>query len=481
MINTNKKILYSLLAAFVLFSASCSKSFLDEESSTSLPASSAIRSVTDLTSAVNGVYMQLLGDPDQSFRFYYGGDFALYADIKGPDMYSPDANLNQLSPVGRYVHEPLSNFSSGYYKTMYVALARVNDILTKSSVLNVSDDKKAAFDDAIGQLYALRGLIHFDLARLYAKLPTVATDLNDANSGIVLADRPIDASVKASRSTLKETYDLIVSDFTKSLPLLSKTKTIGKINYWAAEALRARVFLYLNDNSKALADAADVIAHSSYSLYRIDNYTTVWDKEGTDESLFEVLATEKYNAQRNSIGYYTSPSGYPEVAATANFVSFLEADPNDIRSKMIGEQSDNGEFKAYYPLKYPGRSGSIYVNNAKVIRLSEVYLIAAEAALKGGAALGAESAVNYINRLRANRISGYNPVASITLDDLLNERRKELFAEGHIAWDYWRNGKSFTKPEVKGVIAGSIPTAIVAIPFREIQITGSKLVQNPGY
>ena len=105
------------------------------------------------------------------------------------------------------------------------------------------------------------------------------------------------------------------------MELLSKEKkeASGKINYWAAEALLSRAYLYMNDNDNALKHAANVIANSPYKLYSINDYLTVWKKTGTSESLFEVLTTDKSSAQRNSLGYYTNPDGYPECAASENF------------------------------------------------------------------------------------------------------------------------------------------------------------------
>ena len=81
--------------------------------------------------------------------------------------------------------------------------------------------------------------------------------------------------------------------------------------------------------------------------------------------------------------------------------------------------------------------------------------------------------------LRANRISGYADVASVTLDDILNERRKELFAEGQIAFDYWRNGLT--------VVNGSLSTGpdnyrtVLPIPKEEMDVAKGILKQNPGY
>ena len=181
-------------------------------------------------------------------------------------------------------------------------------------------------------------------------------------------------------------------------------------------------------------------------------------KEFTNESIFEFQTTSLYNPQRNSLGYYTDPTGYAEAGMSDSFVADFVKNPayaKDIRvsEAMIAEEDDGtGKNKAYYTQKYPGRDGQIYVNNAKVFRLSEVYLIAAEAALK----TNNPDAREYIDDLRKERISGYvdGTTTNVTLDDILTERRLELNGEGHMAWDMWRNGKSVNNPAAGEVVAG---------------------------
>ena len=102
----------------------------------------------------------------------------------------------------------------------------------------------------------------------------------------------------------------------------------------------------------------------------------------------------------SSIGYFTHASGYGECAATESFLEELAKHPGDIRTELFAKETDNG-YDGTYPQKYKGRDGQIYVNNPKVVRLSEVYLIAAEAALKAG---DTSAAAGYMNTLRKNRI-----------------------------------------------------------------------------
>ena len=107
-----------------------------------------------------------------------------------------------------------------------------------------------------------------------------------------------------------------------------------------------------------------------------------------------------------------------------------------------------------------------------MFRLSEAVLIAAEAAYRNGA-----DAAFYINMLRRNRIQGYVDVSSADLEDILDERRKELFGEGQIAFDYWRNGLSVVK---EGFSVGPQDgRTVLQIPKEEVDLAKGRLKQNP--
>ena len=216
-------------------------------------------------------------------------------------------------------------------------------------------------------------------------------------------------------------------------------------------------------------------------MYSRAEYPNVWVQEGTAESIFELLITDNYNAQRNSLGYYTDATGYPECGfnTDSELFKYLKNNSQDIRSTLIKDQTA-ASYKTsagYYPAKYPGRNGSIYVNNPKIIRLSEIYLIAAEAAyhLSGG-----DAAATYLNTIRKNRIEGYEDVSSVTLEDILFEYEKELFAENQTTFAYWRNKKSVTPAMITDVINYNDYRTIMPIPQREIDLN-SALIQNPQY
>lgn len=451
---------------------SCSD-FLDKMPSTSLPVEEAITTITDLKNSVNGIaYLMSEG------RMTYSADFAIFADLRGGDFYSI-SNNNQAGPICRYTMTKYDQEPYYAYAYFYQAIANVNKILSTIDNIPYSESEQAEFNDYKGQLYAWRAMLHFDLARMFCNIPTAVADVNAANSGLVLSTSVYETDYVGSRSTLKETYEQIFKDFETALSLLSKDTNNGYINYWAALALRSRAYLYNGQYDLALADANDVIDCNLYKLYTRDNYVESWSKTFTDESLFELNITTNYNAQRNSVGYYCDSEGYGECAfvETAPLYQYLSTHPEDIRSKMIKDQSGKGfTYPGKYPAKYPGRENNLYVNNPKIIRLSEVYLIAAEAALHSQP----NEAAGYINDLRKQRIENYSDVSSVTLEDILMERRIELFAENSVSFDYWRN-----KMPVDNFFVGTINyddyRTVLPIPQDEIDLSGGKLVQNPKY
>lgn len=476
------------IAASMMFS-SCSD-FLDREPSTELPISSAIKSTSDLQNAVNGVGYILSGSVTNYERMSYASEFTLFGDLRTNEFMAPSSQ-GQTDEIRQYTYSPNGTYPDAGYQVFYKALSNVNSAL--EAVPNV-EGKQATIDNLKGQLLAWRGLLHFDLARMFCYIPTTVD--NSSNSlGLVLADKTFPQDYKGTRTDLKTTYDFIIQQFTDALPLLSKTSDVGYFNYYAALALRARAYLYMGEYDEALADAKEVIAYSesensNVKLLTRSNYISSWASAGSSESLFELTLTSVYNAQRYGPGYYTDATGYPECAFnTGSYLyGYLSSHPKDIRSGLIKDQTNAEEYESaagMYPGKYPGQNANIYVNNPKIIRLSEVYLIAAEAQwhldnpdsydLAGTSA----AAAKYINAIQKNRIEGYENVASVTLEDILHQYEIELFCENQITYAYWRNHQSVTSATNKEIKYDDYRT-ILPIPQAERDYN-KDLQQNPEY
>jgi hypothetical protein len=125
-----------------------------------------------------------------------------------------------------------------------------------------------------------------------------------------------------------------------------------------------------------------------------------------------------------------------------------------------------------------------------LFRLPEMYLIYAEAVLRGGTGGDATTAVGYINTMRTRaygNAGGNISTGQLTLDFVLDERARELYWEGFRRTDLVRYGKftesAYLWPWKGGVSSGTgVPAfrKLYPIPSRDIN-SNTNLIQNPGY
>ncbi|AMC11974.1 hypothetical protein Lupro_12190 [Lutibacter profundi] len=130
-------------------------------------------------------------------------------------------------------------------------------------------------------------------------------------------------------------------------------------------------------------------------------------------------------------------------------------------------------------------SGNFTDTDFPLFRIADVYLMYAEATLRGGG--GSEAtAVSYMNELR-DRAGNFGKVTSINLDFILNERARELFWEGHRRTDLIRFGKftdgNYVWPWKGGVMEGtSTPSYLNLLPIPATDLNANpNLTQNAGY
>lgn len=492
---------YMAVAIAAVGVSSCSNDWLDREPSTSIPTEKAITSYFDLVTAQNGMYDGLQEDQN-----YYGARMFYYGDVRGDDM--------QSTAAGKRVH-PLYEMNYTYetapemWATPYNVIRRANNIIKAVEGGQVKDGVAANINDIVGQAYAVRALVLFDLTRVYSQ-PYYVT--NGAGLGVPIVLTPGGYSDKVGRSTLKQCYDQIITDLNKAIPILGTAKKLGYVNSWAAKALLSRVYLYKADYANAYTTAVDVITKSPYKLWATNEYVNAWSTGGNSELLFEIVNKGSDDwVDREAIGYLLSEKGYDDYIITKSFYDLINENPNDVRLGVFtipttldktGKKKINGvdvTGKKIYLTKFPGRAdfspNDVRVNNIPVLRLSEIYLIAAEAALQGGAT--AADATKYLDAI-VNRADNSKHVveADVTLDRILKERRLELVGEGQRFFDAMRNGKTITRytgtadkgwhstlPDMKSAsFDNTYYRAILPIP--KVEVDANPLIkdqQNKGY
>ncbi len=471
------------------FSA-CNKDFLDVPPSNQGNAATSIQTLADAKVMMTGLMRNMTSSS------YYGRNFILYGDAKGGDLavYSMGRGLDALYSFN---HSPSSGSYSGFWNSIYNSILQANNLIMNIEKLK-ADGAEGNFDNVLGQALTARAIMYFDLVRLYGKPYT----MDKSALGVPDITTPLDALAQPLRATVEENYTRIMKDLTDAAPLLSKSKSNGYVNYYANASILARVNLYMGKTTEALTAAQEVInAASTYSLYSNSNWVDSWTKQFGSESIFELAMYPSEGDQGNgSLSVYLRRKGHGNASALGFFMASdyyldrLGEDPDDVRwGVMAYDEISTSHLGASY--KYSGNvaldgdgKATVTAVNIKVIRLSEIYLIAAEAALPTNKGL----AVTYLNKIR-QRSPNLAPATetTITLDMILDERSKELYTEGHRFFDMMRLNKTITfNDDLGGVPMSTRPKTIdrtfykIILPIDQNEINANPGIgaqQNPEY
>lgn len=485
--------------------SSCVNDWLDVAPSDGTDADAALTSSSDLAAARTGMYKALKGN--SSLVDYYGQQFFVYGDVHAGDdyQYNNIGGSNRASFYYDMNYQTASEFNTSTvsWQSPYVVIGRANRIIAAAEGGALSDaaEAKATIDQYAAEAKVLRALAHFDLVRIYGK---PYTEDQGASLGVPLVTEVLESNAKPARSTVAEVYTQVVKDLTEAISsnaLATETEP-GYVSVWGAKAILSRVYLNMGDYANALSVAEDIIKNSGAALWTRDQYLKAWDASTPNESefLFRLnVAGSTDNNDLNGIGNLQQRDGYKEMVATKKFVDMLTSDPEDVRNDMFLPATAAKEVATYgtnkvYLNKLRGQGGNLRnVTIVPIIRLSEVYLTAAECAFRNN---DKTKAVEYLNVLVKNRtttVASLATVDNITLDRILIERRKELIGEGQRYFDALRNNETitrYTSEADKGwhkTLSKEAQSfnrdyfkAIAAIPQAEIN-ANPNIKQNTGY
>lgn len=492
--------------------SSCVNDWLDVAPSDGTDADAALTSSSDLAAARTGMYEALKGN--SNLVDYYGQQFFVYGDVHAGDDYQYN-NLGGSNRASFYYdmnYQTASEFSSSTsssnvaWKSPYIVIGRANRIIAAAEGGALSDaaEAKATIDQYAAEAKVLRALAHFDLVRIYGK---PYTEDQGASLGVPLVTEVLESNAKPARSTVAEVYAQVVKDLTEAISsnaLATETEP-GYVSVWGAKAILSRVYLNMGDYANALSVAEDIIKNRKKfgaALWTRDQYLKAWDASTPNESefLFRLNVTGSTdNNDLNGIGNLQQRDGYKEMVATKKFVDMLTSDPEDVRNDMFLPATAPKEVATYgtnkvFLNKLRGQNDNLRnVTIVPIIRLSEVYLTAAECAFRNN---DKTKAVEYLNDLVKNRTTTEASLATvdnITLERILIERRKELIGEGQRYFDALRNNETITRytseadkgwHKTLSKEAQSFDRdyfkAIAAIPQAEIN-ANPNIKQNTGY
>lgn len=481
-----KKISKYIILSFSIFFASCD-SLLEVTPRQSIDTAVALSTPDLIRASVFGAYNNLKA------QALYGANLNAVADAMGDDTRI----INRAG--GRYVNEGQNviNNSLGGWATYYSSINQINLILKALPSSKLLDTEKATIE---GEMTFLRALLYFNLARIYSYEPKANLPALDKGSVPLLLDGIDDTEQISfpSRNTSAEVYAQMYKDLNNAI---AKAPTGGgphRATKGAAHALLARVALYNEDWETAVTASTAALASGVGRFVGNGELIASWRANQNPESLFEIL----FNTRQESLGVnnalqsaYTTIGSVSEAAGLAVNRTVLPPakgwgavvptaalltlhNTADVRRGLYQLGLNRSNAIVEECTKFLGKSGIVYMDNVPVIRMSEMYLIRAEA---NGRLNKFKEAADDLNLIR--RRAGLTELTTLTtqkavLDEMELQRRLELAFEGHRWFDLKRWRRDVIKT-TGNVIFGDTRT-ISPIPTSEI-LANKNLVQNVGY
>lgn len=482
------------LSIFTGITISCSDDYTDRPIEYSIGSDNYFNSEEDYYKALIAAYDIL----QSTYVNAILGEIASDNTLSGGESANDVIGWQQIDEM---THTEVNANLRDVWNWMYAGVNRASYILEFKDKTDFEGKQQI-----IAEARFLRAYYYFELVKWFGGVPM------KGDARFVLGDE-----LSIPRSTADEVYDAIEADLELAIadldPVAPQT---GRATKGAAQALLGKVYLYRGKNAEAAAMLENVIDSGLYSLTQGDDYLNMFEESGENgpESVFEVQYTDVEGAAFTclqcsegnvAVGFsgprnYSGPkftSGFSFNVPTEEAASIFEDDEprKDVTildMEEWGEETgatygpgykDTGYFnRKYIPrTRSDNAAGDLNLtnpNNYRAIRYADVLLMAAEALSKVGDDGKAQEYVNMVvRRAYGDEDHDIDAVGDNLTEAIYDERRKEMFGEGHRFFDLVRTNRA----------AGTIPgftedkNEVFPIPIEEIQFSNNLWEQNTGY
>lgn len=493
-----KRTITKILAAVTVLTvtSSCNK-FLDTDPYASISDSKAITDYSSAFYALTGTYNTL-----QSTS-YYGRDFIVFGDAATENVIVSPNNSNRFLAEAQWSLTPTNGDMQTFWAKAYEAIYQANKILQAIDNIEATEAQRAAIK---AQALAIRAMGHFDLVRYFAQ----SYKGNESSMGVPYM-KTTNNYDKPMRNTVKEVYDFIITDLNDAVSnfnivinspgsngdksglvatgLNTNTTAPYFISSWAVKGILARVYMNQQNYTAANTLLSDIITNSGYTPLTATNYADAWTRSYNNaknvEFMFAIRNLPDDYGATNSLGYIYIQSGYGDLRAPVSIQALYTA--TDIRKPVLFKAGTSSQAGWTFVNKYPGRDGVLALSDIPVLRLSDIYLMYAEAQANVGTT---PEAIKYLDKIRMRAdVNAVATPAAISQTDLLDkiflERRKELAYEGHYLFDLKRLQKIINSGYRSDNTLYAVipyPSNLLAMPLPQSELdANNNIKQNPGY
>ena len=480
----NKKLIITLFV-FALVSITSCKKFLDITPKQQFTSGIATSSLDGLQNTTIGAFNQL-----QSSNLYGGGIIAnseFMADFINAGSIS-DYSLNQFR--ARQLDANNSQ-SGGMWSDAYRAIYIANVVL--QALPNFQSQNPALVQTLKGECFFIRGIMHFELVRMFAQPSGFTSDDSHLGVPIVLVPGDITHGQSTPRSTVAQCYAQITSDLDSAIALLP-TSSPPMASQASAQAFLTRVYFTQNKFQQAYDMANTVINTSGASMVdslqmlygsNIDgiNSSAFGSNTNNTEALFQDISVATDIANQVCYGRFTWIPFHPGQCYMSDaFAPYYRADSASGGKRWregfrTGTTSGGSSGpRVYWCNKYNNNNSTL-----NIIRLAEIYLDAAESAAQlGKADQEVRTDINAIRTHRGLLADNTTSGATALINAARAERDMELAVEGDRLFEIKRRKINFVAPESGQAFQWNSPALVYPIPLQEVR-QNPNMVQNPGY
>lgn len=479
---------------------SCNEDFLQEDPVTNLSTQTFFENEQDFRQATNAIYTNLQTMAGGTNVGTGTGGFWAMSELRS-DNSTYQYNTVDLSGhftwyLDNFIMATTNPVVEVFWNAAYEGIGKANIVIKQSE-----EKEYMGKEQMVAEAKFLRALYYSYLLRYFGNVPLVlepATSYEEAFATNVQVDK-------------QQIYNLILSDLNEAkttLPANYSAQDQGKATSGAARTLLAKELMELERYSEAATELEAVINSGEYIL--LDDYASVFDinNENNQELIFSVQFIEGTYGLSSMYMYLFAPwNAGPELLGHAQQIA--RTGMNIPTADLINSFEEGDERKSLIDLSYIDEENGFYKGNIvpfnkklwdqdhdiqfqtgsnfPLLRYPHVLLMLAECYLRAGGG----DPVLPVNEVRTR--AGLPPVSSVTLEDIIHQRRLEFYGEAD-RWDVLvRTNKVFevmeahgenerqNRPEVQvGDAAFRNIKVLYPIPASAIQ-TDPNLKQNPEY
>jgi len=442
----NKKIFNLLLIPALLVMLTGCKKWLDVKPNDRFTELQAFENETGVQTVLNGIYLNL------ATRNLYGDNLTMgTVEILAQRYNIGTQHSKRTTWAYTYTDAAVQTVLDNIWTDAYVNIVNINVFLEN---LNKYNGNWPSRSDSIfrGEAHALRAMMHFDLLRLWGPMYNTADSVATSIPYYTKATKDIMELLPAN-----EVMNMVGADLDSAISYLqgdpvrvsgANKATLGdgldfyrnrhqRMNYFAANALKARYLLYRNNKADAYEVAKQTITDVNKFFAWVVPSSVLSNNDNPDrtfstELLFGLYSPTMYNAYR-ALFVPTLSDGTILAPSDTRLKAVYETNENDYRFNPSWQLSNvsSKTYKTFYKYADVVDSKKEFRFLVPMFRKSELYYIAAECATD------TDEKLSYLNTVRYNRgLTDLVSTANITTE-LAKEYAKEFYGEGQL-WYYYK-------------------------------------------